>query len=210
MQTKIYTISEITKSAVLELELIALVLREVSTLKKIGLSLSDLILYHNRPLLHMPYFLQAIFSRVGRNENLNPAQLLDLNNSVIQTLDATSKLLIELPFTPRHQVPLVAGVLTSRLCFGVSDFASSCEVSQDTAQRWLDAATRSRVLRKLQHGNTFYYINELHYSTLQNLAFPLGEFPQSITAPDSSAGERFTGPKFRSYFPPYPQSVPPF
>lgn len=210
MQTKSIAIAEITKSAVAELELIALVLREVAKLRRIGLSLSDLILYHARPRHQMPYFLEGIFRRVSRDQNLSPAQLLDLNNSVIQTFDNASRLFFEFPFTPRHQVPLVAGVLTCKLCFSVADFASDCEVSADTAQRWLDAATSARVLRKLKHGNTFYYINDLHYATLQNLAFPLGELPAQITATDSSAGERFTGPKFQSYFPPYPQSVPPF
>lgn len=210
MQTKSISLAEITKSAVAQLELIALVLREVSKLKRIGLSLSDLILYHARPNRNMPYFLQGISSRVSRNENLSPAQLLDLNNCVIQTFDATSRLLFELPFAPKHQVPLVTGVLTCKLCFSVADFASDCQVSPDTAQRWLDAATSARVLRKLKHGNTFYYINDLHYATLQKLSFPLGEFPAQITAPTSSGGERFAGPKFLSYFPPYSQSEPPF
>lgn len=210
MKANTVSVVDVIKSAVQELELIALVLRELATLKRIGLSLSDLILYNERPKNQMPYFLSGIFDRVRRDKNLSASQLLDLNNCAMQSFDAASKFLIEFPFTPRHRVAQVAGVLTSRLCFSVSEFAASCEVSPDTAQRWLDAATSARVLRKLLIGNSFYYLNVLHYNTLQTLAFPLGELPTGITSPNGPASERFTGPKFRSYFPPYPESVPPF
>ena len=206
MDTKNQSLVEITKSAVAELELIALAVREVSKLRRVSLSLNDLILYNARSFMHMPYFLQGIFSKIRRHENLKPEQLLDLNNCVIESFDSTTEMLSTLPFTPRHKVAFVAGALTSQICFSVSEFATLCAVSQDTANRWLDAATRARVLRKLKHGNTQYFINLLHYRTLENLCFHPGETKISL----SYANERLPGAIIQSLFPPYPESTPPF
>ena len=189
-----------------ELEVIALLMREVAALRRTRLTLSDLILYVARGSRYMPIFLSTIYSKIVRGEQLAPKLLLELNNAVLQTHDEIRKRLDANSFSPANRRDQIAGAVTSKVCFTVSDFSTHCQVSPDTANRWLSALVEANVLRKLKVGNKFYFINTLHFATLQNLVFPLGE----IQPPTDSRHSR-SQVKFTSYFPRYLESAnPPF
>ena len=199
-------LAQVVKGAVQELQIIALLMRELATGHRTRLTLSDLILYVTRGARTMPYFLSALYSRVLSGEPLAADHRLQINNSVLETLDAITARLNSHRFSPANRRAQVAVATTARVCFSVTDFAIYCGVSVDTANRWLDAVVNTGVLRKLKVGNKFYFINTFHFATLQNMVFPLGEF-QPPTADLVTSSK----PKFPTYFPPYLESAtPPF
>lgn len=199
-------LAQVVKGAVQELQIIALLMRELATAHRTRLTLTDLILYVTRGARTMPYFLSALYSRVLRGEPLDSGHLLQMNHAVLETLDEIAVRLNSHRFSPANRLAQVAAAATARVCFSVTDFATHCGVSADTANRWLDAVVSAGVLRKLKVGNKFYFINTFHFATLQNTVFPLGEFQPPTT--DLVATSK---PKFPTYFPPYLESAtPPF
>ncbi len=200
------SLAQVVKGAAQELQVIALMMRELATSHRTRLTLSDLILYVTRGVRTMPYFLSGIYSRVLRGERLEADYRLQINNSVLESLDAITVRLNLHQFSPANRRAQVAAAITARVCFSVTDFATQCAVSPDTANRWLDAVVSTGVLRKLKVGNKFYFINTLHFATLQNMVFPLGE-----VQPPTAELVAVQKPKFQTYFPPYLESViPPF
>lgn len=199
-------LAQAIKSAVNELQIVALLMRELATAHRTRLTLSDLILYVTRGARTMPYFLSGLYSRVLRGQPLIADYRLQINNSVLESLDAITARLNSHRFSPANRRAQVAVAATARVCFSVADFATQCAVSVDTANRWLDAVVSAGVLRKLKVGNKFYFINTFHFATLQNMVFPLGE-----VQPPTSDLVAESKPKFATYFPPYLESAtPPF
>lgn len=168
-------LTDVIQGAVRELQMLALITREVASRKNLKLSLTDLIIFRERGFRAMPYFLQNAQARVASEKQLAAELQLELHNAALQAFDGAMQLMNQYGFSPITRRPQVAAAITQKVCFSVTKFATNLNVSQDTADRWLNALVNANILRKLPIGNKHFYINTFHFAALQQMLFPLGE-----------------------------------
>lgn len=168
-------LSDVIQGAVRELQFLAIITREVARRKTLKLSLTDLIIFRERGYRAMPYFLQGIQARVAGVKQLDAELQLELHGAALKAFDGATQLMNEYGFSPMSRRAQVAAAITQKVCFSVTKFATTLNVSQDTADRWLNALVKASILRKLPIGNKNFYINTFHFAALQKLLFPLGE-----------------------------------
>ncbi len=169
------SLADVIQGAVRELQMLALITREVASRKNLKLSLTDLIIFRERGVRAMPYFLQGVQARVSSGKQLAAELQLELHSAALQAFDGAMQLMNEHGFSPMSRRPQVLAAITQKVCFSVTRFATELNVSQDTADRWLNALVSANILRKLPIGNKNFYINTFHFAALQRLLFPLGE-----------------------------------
>lgn len=169
------SISDVIQSAVRELQMLALLTREVGLRKNSKISLTDLIVFRERGYRSMPYFLRGVHARVSQGKQLAAELQLELHAAALKAFDGASLLMEKHSFSPIKRRAQVLATITQKVCFSVTKFATILNVSQDTADRWLNALVNANILRKLPIGNKNYYINTFHFASLQKLLFPLGE-----------------------------------
>ncbi len=137
-----------------------------------------------------------------------------LAHTVLKTYEATLQTLLQCNFVPGTRSSDFAAALTSETAITAHRLEVLCDVSNDTATRWLNKAVTANLLRRIKFGKKFVYINLHHFALIQDLPIPLSAIP-SATGLRTPKSDRimFANPaKYLDLYPPrYLESItPPF
>lgn len=137
-----------------------------------------------------------------------------LAHTVLKTYEATLQTLLQSNFVPGTRASDFAAALTSETAITAHRLEVLCDVSNDTATRWLNKAVTANLLRRIKFGKQFVYINLHHFALIQDLPIPLSAIP-SATGLRTPKSDRimFANPaKYLDLYPPrYLESItPPF
>lgn len=137
-----------------------------------------------------------------------------LAHTVLKTYEATLQTLLHCNFVPGTRAADFAAALTSETAITAHRLEVLCDVSNDTATRWLNKAVTANLLRRIKFGKKFVYINLHHFALIQDLPIPLSAIP-SATGLRTPKSDRimFANPaKYLDLYPPrYLESItPPF
>ena len=137
-----------------------------------------------------------------------------LAHTVLKTYEATLQTLLQCNFVPGTRASDFAAALTSETAITAHRLEVLCDVSNDTATRWLNKAVTANLLRRIKFGKKFVYINLHHFALIQDLPIPLSAIP-SATGLRTPKSDRimFANPaKYLDLYPPrYLESItPPF
>lgn len=137
-----------------------------------------------------------------------------LAHTVLKTYEATLQTLLQCNFVPGTRASDFAAALTSETAITAHRLEVLCDVSNDTATRWLNKAVTANLLRRIKFGKKFVYINLHHFALIQDLPIPLSAIPSAtgLRTPKSDHIMFANPAKYLDLYPPrYLESItPPF
>lgn len=137
-----------------------------------------------------------------------------LAHTVLKTYEATLQTLLQCNFVPGTRSSDFAAALTSETAITAHRLEVLCDVSNDTATRWLNKAVTANLLRRIKFGKKFVYINLHHFALIQDLPIPLSAIPSAsgLRTPKSDRIMFANPAKYLDLYPPrYLESItPPF
>lgn len=137
-----------------------------------------------------------------------------LAHTVLQTYENTLQILTESNFVPSTRAADFAAALTGETALSATQLQVLCDVSNDTATRWLNKAVDANLLRRIMVGKQYVYINVQHFALIQDLPISLSDIPSATGLKKPSPNRLvFANPaKYLDSYPPvYLESItPPF